>query len=155
MQTKIETMNQNLYALFASRFPADKSRVFIEADGVGVNAGVDNPAMRRSITFGEFEATISQYANLIQTLAIAPGERVAVQVEKSPEALMLYLACLKAGVVYLPLNSAYREGEIRYFLADAEPKLMIHAPQDEGWMTPICADLNIPHRYTLNDAGGG
>ena len=140
-------MNQNLFALFASRFPADKSRVFIEADRPGTT--------RRIITFAEFEATISQYANLILALAIAPGERVAVQTEKSPEALMLYLACLKAGVVYVPLNSAYREGEIRYFLENAEPKLMIHAPQDEHWIGPLCAELNIAQRYTLNEAGSG
>ena len=73
-------MNQNLYALFESRFPNDKSRVIIEAEGAGL--------ARRIITFAEFEATIAQYTNFIRTLGVAPGERVAVQVEKSPEALM-------------------------------------------------------------------
>lgn len=140
-------MNQNLYALFESRFPNDKSRVVIEAAGTGL--------IKRIITFAEFEATIAQYTNFIRTLGVAPGERVAVQVEKSPEALMLYLACLKAGVVYLPLNSAYREGEIAYFLGDAEPQLVIHSPQDESWIAPICTRLNIAHRYTLNETGSG
>ena len=140
-------MNQNLYALFESRFPNDKSRVIIEAEGAGL--------ARRIITFAEFEATVAQYTNFIRALGVAPGERVAVQVEKSPEALMLYLACLKAGVVYLPLNSAYREGEIAYFLGDAEPQLVIHSPQDESWLAPICARLSIAHRHTLNEAGSG
>ena len=140
-------MNQNLYALFESRFPNDKSRVIIEAEGAGL--------ARRIITFAEFEATVAQYTNFIRALGVAPGERVAVQVEKSPEALMLYLACLKAGVVYLPLNSAYREGEIAYFLGDAEPQLVIHSPQDESWLAPLCTRLNIANRYTLNEAGSG
>ena len=96
-------VNANLYSLFLSRFPADKSRVFLETESA------------REITFAELEATVARYAGLIRALGVTPGERVAVQVEKSPEALMVYLACLAAGVVYLPLNSAYREGEIAYF----------------------------------------
>ncbi len=130
--------NENLYALFAERFPDDKSRVVIETE-----AG-------REITFAELESTVAQYAGMIRTLGVAPGERVAVQVEKSPEALMLYLACLRAGVIYLPLNSAYREGEIAYFLGDATPKIFVHAAKDESWVAPICARLNIAHRFTLD-----
>jgi malonyl-CoA/methylmalonyl-CoA synthetase len=136
-------MNANLFSLFQSRFPADKSRVFLETES------------GREITFAELEATVARYAGLIRALGVAPGERVAVQVEKSPEALMLYLACLKAGVVYLPLNSAYREGEIAYFLGDAEPKVFIHSPRDDSWVQPICEKLSIVNRYTMNEAGGG
>lgn len=136
-------MNQNLFALFQSRFPGDRSTIFIETE------------TGRLINFAELETTIARYASLIRTLDIAPGERVAVQIEKSPEALMLYLACLKAGVVYLPLNSAYRAGEIAYFLDDAQPKLVIHAPRDEDWMSPLCAGLNIEHRFTMSESGGG
>jgi malonyl-CoA/methylmalonyl-CoA synthetase len=136
-------MNANLFSLFQSRFPADKSRVFLETES------------GREITFAELEATVARYAGLIRALGVAPGERVAVQVEKSPEALMLYLACLAAGVVYLPLNSAYREGEIAYFLSDAEPKIFIHSPHDDAWVQPICEKLSIAHRYTMNEAGGG
>jgi malonyl-CoA/methylmalonyl-CoA synthetase len=136
-------MNANLFSLFQSRFPADKSRVFLETES------------GREITFAEMEATVARYAGLIRALDVAPGERVAVQVEKSPEALMLYLACLAAGVVYLPLNSAYREGEIEYFLSDAEPRIFIHSPRDEVWVRPICEKLSIAHCYTMNEAGGG
>jgi malonyl-CoA/methylmalonyl-CoA synthetase len=136
-------MSENLFSLFKSRFPEDKSRVFLETES------------GREITFAELEVTVARYAGLIRALNIAPGERVAVQVEKSPEALMLYLACLAAGVVYLPLNSAYREGEIAYFLGDAEPKIFIHSPRDEAWVQPICEKLSIAHRYTMNEAGSG
>ena len=136
-------MNDNLYALFQSRFPADKSRIFLETES------------GREISFAELESTVARYAGAIRALDVAPGERVAVQVEKSPEALMLYLACLAAGVVYLPLNSAYREGEIAYFLSDARPKIFVHSPRDEAWIEPICSQLAIAHRFTMNEAGSG
>jgi malonyl-CoA/methylmalonyl-CoA synthetase len=128
--------NENLYALFTARFPQDKSRIFLETeDG-------------RTVDFAELEATVARYAGLIKVLGVLPGDRVAVQVEKSPEALMLYLACLKSGAVYLPLNSAYRENEIAYFLGDAEPKIFVHSERDTDWVTPICERLKVSHRYT-------
>jgi malonyl-CoA/methylmalonyl-CoA synthetase len=130
--------NNNLYAHFASRFPADKSRIFIETE------------TGREIGYGELEQTVAHYAGLIKSLGVAPGERVAVQVEKSPEALMLYLACLRAGVVYLPLNSAYREGEIAYFLGDAAPKIFVHASKDTDCVQPIMSRHAIAHRFTLD-----
>lgn len=136
-------MNENLYALFHSRFPADKSRPFLETES------------GRVITVGELEDTAAHYAGYIRALGVAPGERVAVQVEKSPEALILYLACLRAGVIYLPLNSAYREGEIAYFLGDAEPKIFIHSSRDSSWVDPICTRLGVAHRFTLNEDGRG
>jgi malonyl-CoA/methylmalonyl-CoA synthetase len=132
--------NENLYALFAARFPQDKSRIFLETeDG-------------RVVDFAELEATVARYAGLIKVLGVLPGDRVAVQVEKSPEALMLYLACLKSGAVYLPLNSAYRENEIAYFLGDAEPKIFVHAERDTDWVMPICERLKVAHRYTFENS---
>ncbi|TCU14014.1 malonate--CoA ligase [Rhizobium sullae] len=67
----------------------------------------------------------SRIASAIDTLGIRPGDRVAVQVEKSAEALILYLACLRSGAVYLPLNTAYTLAELDYFIGDAEPRLVI------------------------------
>ena len=63
---------------------------------------------------------------------VKPGDRVAVQVEKTPEAVALYLACLRAGAVYLPLNTAYTIAELDYFVGDAEPALFVSAPGKEG-----------------------
>ena len=60
------------------------------------------------------------------------GDRVAAQVEKSPEALALYLACLRAGLVYLPMNTAYQPAEIAYFLSDAEPAVFVCRPESLG-----------------------
>lgn len=142
-ETENEVVNHNLFSLFQARFPVDKSRIFLETE------------LGREISFAELEATIACYVGLIRSLQVAPGERVSVQVEKSAEALMLYLACLAAGVVYLPLNSAYRESEVAYFLGDAEPRIFVHSPRDEAWAQPLCEKLFIAHRFTMNEAGRG
>jgi len=134
-------MNANLYALFESRFPADRSQTAIET------------AAGKVYSYGELEQTTARYAGLIRALGVEPGDRVAVQVEKSPEALFLYLACLKAGAVYLPLNSAYQEGEIDYFLGDAEPKIFVHQPKSESWVVPICEKRKVAHRFVLPAEG--
>ena len=70
----------------------------------------------------------ARFANALVSLGVTPGDRVAVQVEKSVEALMLYLACVRAGAVFLPLNTAYTATEISYFLGDAEPRVFVCDP---------------------------
>ncbi len=130
-------MNENLYALFQSRFPSDRSQPAIET------------ASGRIYSYAELESTTASYAGFIKLLGVLPGDRVAVQVEKSPEALFLYLACLKAGAVYLPLNSAYQEGEVDYFLGDAEPKIFVHQPKSAAWATAICRKRGITHQFVL------
>ena len=73
-------------------------------------------------------AATSQFANALKASGVKPGDRVAAQVEKSPEALFLFLACLRAGAAYLPLNTAYTEAEVEYFLRDAEPSVFVCRP---------------------------
>src|SRR5262245_25957418 len=82
----------------------------------------------RRWSYGDIVRWSGRMAGAIGTLGIRPGDRVAVQVEKSPEALMLYLACVRGGIVYLPLNTAYTLAELDYFLSDAEPRLLVVAP---------------------------
>ena len=130
-------MNENLYALLQSRFPPDRSRPAIEVAGA------------RSYSYAELERITASYAGFIRLLGVVPGDRVAAQVEKSAEALCLYLACLKAGAIYLPLNSAYRESEIDYFLGDAEPKIFVHQPKSAAWATAICGKRGIAHQFVL------
>jgi malonyl-CoA/methylmalonyl-CoA synthetase len=106
-------MSDNLYDLLASRFPRDLSRpCFIAGDG-------------GEISYGAFAERIGRLAALLIARGVEPGDRVAAQTEKSPEAVMLYLATLKAGAVFLPLNTAYTAAEIDYFLKDAEPRLFV------------------------------
>ena len=113
-------MSENLFDLLAARFPEDRSRpCFILADG-------------REISYGALETGAAQAAGRLVAEGVQPGDRVALQAEKSPEAIMVYLGVLKAGAVFLPLNSAYTEAEVGYFLGDAEPKALITDPP--GWM---------------------
>ena len=113
-------MSENLYDLLAARFPEDRARpCFILADG-------------REISYGALETGAARAAGRLVADGVKPGDRVALQAEKSPEAIMIYLGVLKAGAVFLPLNSAYTEAEVRYFLHDAEPAASITDPP--GWM---------------------
>ncbi len=136
-------MNANLYALFESRFPAQRGLPAIET------------ASGKIYSFADLERITASYTGYLLELGVAPGDRVAVQVEKSPEALFLYLACLKAGAIYLPLNSAYRESEIDYFLGDAEPKIFVHQPKSQAWVAPLCEKHGIAHRFVLPGEGDG
>ena len=81
-----------------------------------------------SWTYADMAALSARYASALAGLGLQPGDRVAAQVEKSPEALMLYLGAIRAGAVFLPLNPAYTDAELDYFLADAEPKILVCDP---------------------------
>ena len=105
-------MSGNLFGLIASRMPG-REAVFLETDE------------GRVLTYGGLLEATARYARALEGLGVAPGDRVAVQVEKSPEALILYLACLRAGAIYLPLNTAYTLPEVDYFVGDAEPRLVV------------------------------
>jgi malonyl-CoA/methylmalonyl-CoA synthetase len=74
------------------------------------------------ITYGAALARCGQMAGLFRSLGVQPGDRVAVQVEKSATALLTYLAAQAVGAVYLPLNTAYTAAEVRFFLGDARPR---------------------------------
>ena len=135
-------MNENLYTLFESRFPADRGKpLLLLEDG-------------RTLSYAEAEAASARYAALLAGLGLAPGDRVAVQVEKSPEALLVYLGCLRAGLAYLPLNSAYQEGEVGYFLENAEPRAIIAQPASMAWLEPLARGRGM-HAFSLDDRGGG
>jgi malonyl-CoA/methylmalonyl-CoA synthetase len=136
-------MNDNLYSLFESRFPADRAKPFIETDAGNV------------FSYADLERISARYANLLAELGARKGERVAVQVEKSPEAIFLYLACVRAGTVYLPLNTAYQRAEIEYFLGDAEPRVVVCRPEAAGWIGEIASRTKVPHVLTLDHNGGG
>jgi malonyl-CoA/methylmalonyl-CoA synthetase len=136
-------MSANLYELFESHFPADRKAPLLVLPSGG------------TVTYAEAHATSARYASLLASRGLQPGDRVAVQVEKSPEALLLYLACLRAGLVYLPLNSAYQEGEVRYFLENARPRAVVAQPRSMAWLGALAPSLGIPNVFTLTDRGDG
>ena len=80
------------------------------------------------ISYRELDERAAQYANYLQNCGVKPGDRVAVQVEKSVAAVMLYLATVRAGAIFLPLNTAYTLNELAYFFGDAEPTLIVCDP---------------------------
>jgi len=84
-------------------------------------------------------------------LKLPEGSRVAVQVEKSVEAMLLYLATLRAGHVFLPLNTAYQSGEIEYFVGNAEPAVVVCTPGNFGWVSKIAFKAGTQHVFTLGD----
>ena len=108
-------MQNHLYDLIRSRAPGD-DRTFIERHDGSL------------ITYGDLWTLTGRMANALRTLGVQQGDRVAVQVEKSPEAIVLALACARAGAIFLPLNAAYTAAEIEYFLGDAEPALFVCDP---------------------------
>ena len=90
-------------------------------------------------------------ANLLESLALPKGARVVAQVEKSVEAMVLYLASLRAGLVYVPLNVAYRSAEIEYFLQDAMPGVVVCQGTSFGWLSKMAFLSGATYVFTLND----
>ena len=120
-----------------------KSRVFLETpDGL-------------SWTYADMDALSARAAAALVRLGIKPGDRVAAQVEKSPPALILYLATLRAGAVFLPLNTAYTGAELAYFLADAAPALLVCNPSRRDDLTLIAQRAGVAFIETLGLDGKG
>jgi malonyl-CoA/methylmalonyl-CoA synthetase len=94
-------------------------------------------------------------ANALAASGVKPGDRVAAQVEKSPEALFLYLACLRGGAAYLPLNTAYTQAELDYFLRDAEPAVFVCTPERAEAGATLCAETGTARCLTLGMAAEG
>ena len=136
-------LSANLYSLIQSRFPANHEQVLIET-GTG-----------RTYSYADLERESARYARFFADLGLVKGDRVVAQLDKSPEVLFLYLGCLRAGLIYLPLNTAYRKAELEYFLSDAEPRAIVCAPQLLPALQALAEAQGITHVFTLDQAGGG
>ncbi|MGY3078234.1 acyl-CoA synthetase (AMP-forming)/AMP-acid ligase II [Bradyrhizobium sp. LM6.10] len=106
------------------------------------------------ISYGDLIARAGQMANVLVARGVKPGDRVAVQVEKSVANIVLYLATVRAGAVYLPLNSAYTLNELDYFIGDAEPSLVVCDPSKAEGLAPIAAKVKAKVE-TLGPNGKG
>ena len=137
--------NHNLFAALRRGFPNDLDSIAIET--------ADGPALHYS--WRDLDRGSAMLANLLDSLRLPRGSRVAVQTEKSVEAVMLYLAVLRAGLVYLPLNTAYQRGEIEYFITNAEPSVVVCAAKNFGWVSRIAFTAGTAHVFTLNDDRSG
>ncbi|MCP3404173.1 malonyl-CoA synthase [Bradyrhizobium sp. CCGB01] len=113
------------------------------------------------ISYGDLIARAGQMANVLVARGVKPGDRVAVQVEKSVANIVLYLGTVRAGAVYLPLNTAYTLNELDYFIGDAEPSLVVCDPSKAEGLAPIAAKvkakvetLGPDGKGSLTDAAG-
>ena len=131
--------NSNLFAALQAAFPANQDATAIETD-----SGL-------FYSWRDIERATAMLANLLESLGLPTGSRVAVQVEKSVEAAMLYLATLRAGLVFLPLNTAYQSAEIAYFIGNAEPAVVVCSPANFGWVSKIAFKAGTGHVFTLGD----
>jgi len=134
--------NANLYAVLAAGFPQDRG-----------GAAIETPA--QTYSWNDIDALSGKLASLLQSWRLPAGSRVAVQVEKSPMALMLYLATVRAGLVYLPLNTAYKAAEVEYFLTDAEPALIVCDSKNLEWVAELARKTGTRHVHTLDQDGKG
>ncbi len=131
--------NANLFVALRKAFPANLDEVAIETDGGLL------------YSWRDLERATAMLANSLQSLSLPAGARIAVQVEKSVEAVMLYLATLRAGYVFLPLNTAYQSAEIEYFIANAEPSVVVCSGKNFGWVSKLAFKAGTQHVFTLDD----
>jgi len=103
-------------------------------------------------TWADLHAQTGRYANALAQSGARTGDRVAVQVDKSVQSLFVYLACLRAGFVYLPLNTAYQRAELSYFIGDAQPRVVVCRPQSLAEVQAMAGGATV---HTMDEDGNG
>jgi malonyl-CoA/methylmalonyl-CoA synthetase len=135
--------NAHLFAHFQHHFPDDlNSPLLVTADD-------------REVSYAQADEASSRVATCLLSMGAAAGDRITVQVEKSVENLFLYLGCLRAGLVYHPLNTAYTASELEYFLNDAEPTIIVCDSNSVTIIESVIPDIGLKALLTLNADGTG
>jgi malonyl-CoA/methylmalonyl-CoA synthetase len=137
------TENDNLYQAFLSAFPEDRETLLLET------------ATGRLYSYADADRESARLANYLGQLGAQAGDRVTVQVEKSPAALWLYLACLRSGLVYHPLNTAYQASELDFFLADAEPVIVVCSGASVPLFKALAPRAGVRQVLSLEADGSG
>ncbi len=132
--------NRNLYHLLQSRFSHARDNLFLDH-------------ARGMLSYGAADEGSARIAGALRAAGAQKGDRVVVQVAKTPEAVMTYLACLRIGAVYIPLNTAYTAAEVGYFLDDAAPRVLVCDPSARGRLADVIpAGTEV---LELDDSGRG
>ena len=129
-------INKNLYTYFEQKFLRYSNRSFLVSD-------------HRTLRYDEIHNETGRYVSMFTEMQINKGDRIVVQVEKSIEAVLLYLACLRYGAIYIPLNPAYTKEEVEYFLQDSDPTLFVCIPERESSMRALATEIGIPNLISL------
>lgn len=132
----------NLFDAYQQCFPAPERVLLTTLDG-------------RTFSYADAERYSAQVANFLVALGLQPGDRVSVQVEKTPESLWLYLGVIRAGMVFHPLNTAYTDTELAFFLEDAGTALLVCDPGRADSLASLCKSLGGTQLHTLDASGGG
>ncbi|MEM8689838.1 MAG: malonyl-CoA synthase [Pseudomonadota bacterium] len=135
--------NANLYSLLEERFKA-------AGDNVAFRPIPGDP-----VSYADLRGEVARYANALQAEGVQPGDRVTVQVEKSLENVFVYLAALKVGAVYQPLNTAYTAAEVDYFISDAKPSLVVCDPARIEALQHMAATHGVGSVHTMAPSGAG
>lgn len=131
--------NANLFSLIQAGFPSDRhSACLITAQGA-------------NYSWDDIQQASGKIARLLTSLQLPKGSRLLAHVEKSPEALLLYLASLRAGLIFIPMNTAYQSAEMAYFIGDAQPAVVVCSPKNFGWLSQLAFKLGCAHVFTLDD----
>ena len=139
----MQTTSFNMFQALREAFPDDLDSIAVETDEA------------LFYTWRDLERGSAMLANYLQSLDLPPDARIAVQVEKSVEALLLYLATLRAGYVFLPLNTAYQSVEMAYFIGNAEPAVVVCTPSNFGWVSKLAFKAGTAWVFTLGDDRSG
>ncbi|QDL54832.1 malonate--CoA ligase [Rhodoferax aquaticus] len=135
----LATEDSNLFAALRSAFPQDRTRCAVETD-TGLH-----------YSWQDLDQASAMVANLLASLELPVGSRLVAQVEKSVEAMVLYLATLRAGLVYVPLNTAYQSAEMDYFISNAQPAVVVCSTVNFGWISKLAFVSGTQYVFTLND----
>ena len=134
--------HSNIYHVFQEHFPESPDAIFIETpDG-------------SQYSYAYLQLETARIARFLTEQGIQKGDRIAVQVEKSAHVLFLYLACLRAGFIYLPLNTAYTKNELSYFLENAEPAAVVCASDAYEIFSDLKSD-KLNNIFTLDTGEQG
>ncbi len=135
--------NENLFAYFHKNFPDDLSRPLLLT------------SERESISYADVDNISSKIANCLQDLGANKGDRVTAMIEKSVGNLFLYLGCLKAGLVYHPMNTGYQTSEISFMLEDAGPTIIVCSRIQKSIIESVFPAKKVKAILTLENDGTG
>jgi len=136
-------LSHNLFELFAQRFAATSDNLFLSTPG------------EPSYTYADIDRRSAAIATVLVDDGLAPGDRLLAQIDKSTDAVALYWACLRAGLVYVPINIAYTAEEVGYFIGDAGAAAFVFTPGKAAKLQPVGELAGVPRMYTLGTRGKG